>query len=119
MKFERGKAYRTRDGKKAVVYETMAEAEQPMVGVVFNGSKGQHATWDEKGRRVDEGILHQDDLVGHYSGETRRLIAWRNGDGIIGLLPEGEKPDPLAFAVRCPWLDEPIKSKGVDHEHKN
>lgn len=121
MKFEKGKHYRTRDGRKAVVHETNVESPHPIWGGVYSGGNGfQPAMWDVHGFRVDKGNPHGDDLVGEYDAKPRRMLAWKNGIGMIGLLPEGESPDALSFAVRCPWLDEPEeKTKGEKHEHKN
>jgi len=85
MKFEIGKEYRTRDGRKAGIYCDLSSAPDyvygfPLKGYVEQGGVRADATWTTAGRDRGEEYKSGADLI-LPALESQRYIflSWRNG----------------------------------------
>jgi len=86
MKFEIGKEYRTRDGRKAGIYCDLSSTpdytyEYPVKGYIEFGSIRQDATWTSEGKYFQtDGYDSYKDLVLPVRESQRYIfLSWRNG----------------------------------------
>jgi len=106
MKFEVGKEYRTRDGRKAGIYCDLSSAPDyvyvfPLKGYVEQGGVRADATWTTAGRYQGEKYKSEADLVLPVREcESYLFTVWRNNGDTSTL---SRKTREKAEKVRNQW----------------
>lgn len=109
FQFDTDTTYKTRSGRQARFYALQPLSQAPMHGAILNPGKGwEMCCWDKEGYRISPAAPHPDDLLGVWTEGKKKMLAWVNTNGILGLFEEGQAPqDVTVSGQRVPWLDEP------------
>lgn len=109
MNFDISKTYKTRGGKKVKLYLSEAGGAFPVHGAIFRPGNGWDVCcWALTGWRVSPGQAHPDDILGEWTENPGRMLAWVSANGVLGLFEDGQTPDDVKnTGKRIPWLDEP------------
>lgn len=78
MKLEVGKAYRTRDGRKAVITKRADSAAYPFGGEIYINSLSSYETWTAKGDVYDKSrVEHASDLISEWGEPAPSPRPWQ------------------------------------------
>ena len=121
MKFEAGKCYRMRNGRKAQVDHVDCDGIYPMSGVVTNTDGGKNpCAWYANGRTKDEHYeipLDIFDLVALWDESVKIYIALGKKDSKngVGLAYWQEcHPTELTISVEVELTDKQAKQLGIN-----
>lgn len=76
MKFEVGKFYKTRDGRKVKIYDTNGHPQFPIHGATFTDNSWMSSCWRESGMYTYHG-RSPDDIVSEWVEEEEKTV-WIN-----------------------------------------
>lgn len=101
MKFEPGKYYKTRDGRKVRIYTTDAGGRHPIHGSVWNGDRWVQLSWATSGTYIRSGECGWDLISEWQEPKPREIVhEWMfllDGDWVLsGVLTT----NPLAMIAR-------------------